>query len=351
MLTGVRPLMRFILGLSGGEEAGMSGAELQQRDRRRTGHASWAAAISAAAVVVVAVVIVVLVVRSGHGDAKSGPGVAANSESGNPSSPASASASHVASPDPLAGDVAAWADFPVHATPRPVVLTGQAIQDPRTGFRDGDSKEAYMEGRLTLAATLPGAPATLGGYMVSSAADAIHQIQTPDGTGPPVSMTLQITDVQLVEHPFATDRGERALPAWELKIAGVDYPAYVLAVAASERFDPVTGEGDGAVPLTLGGDGRELTLPFVARHTSTGPCDYGYTQTLKVSQTANAVVIDIETVMERPSAPPSPVGCADIAYGPRPDPGEPATKTVTLDDPLGARVVVNQHGVPLAVTS
>jgi hypothetical protein len=329
----------------------MSGAQARQRDRRRIGRAGWAAVISAAAVVIVVVAIVVLVARSGHGDATSGPGVAASPAPGDLSSPASAPTSPAASPGPLAGDAAAWADFPVAATPRPVVLTGQAIQDPRTGFRDSDSKLAYIEGRLTLAASLPDAPAKLDGYTVSSAADAVHKMQTPEGKGPPVATTLQITDVRLVEHAFATDRGKQALPAWELKIAGVDYPAYVLAVAASEQFDPVAGEGDGAVPLTLSGDGRELTLPFVARHTSTGPCDSGYTQTLELSQTANVVVLDVETVVQQPSAAPSPVACPAIAYGPRPDPGEPATKTVTLDDPLGARVVVNARGVPLAVTS
>jgi hypothetical protein len=307
-------------------------------------------ASSAAAVLIVVVVIVVAVARRpGHGNTKAGPerpSSAAPSGSSSPVPTPSASAN-----GPLLGEAAQWAEFPVKATPRPVVLIGQAILDPRTGFRDGDSKEAYIEGRFTLATTLPDAPATRDGYQLSSAADAVQQIETPSGKGPGTPLTLQITDVRLVEQTFDTDRGKQALPAWQLRIAGVDYPAYVLAVAAAEQFDPVAGQGDGGLSITVGADARELTVPFIARHTSTGPCDAGFTQTLHVSQTPTVVVLDIETVSEQPSPSPTPVACDLIGRPLAPDPGEPADRTVTLDSPLGARVVVSAHGVPIEVTT
>jgi hypothetical protein len=302
-------------------------------------------------VLIVLAIVLVVVTRSGSGSTKAGPGGPTTTASGASTSPASAATPSGSATDPLKADAAAWADFPVNATPRPVVLLGQAIDDPQTGFRDSDSKIAYMDGRLKLAAALPATPVAVDGYEISSAADAVKLMQKPEGKGPSTSMTLQITEVTFVQHVFATDRGNQALPAWQLRIAGVADPAYVLAVAASEQFNPMADRSYGGPSVTVSADGRDLTVPFIAHHTSTGPCDDSFSQTLGVTETPNVVVLDIETVTEQPSAPPSAIACAAVGSAEQPDPGEATTRTVALDNPLGARVVVDGHGMPFAATS
>jgi hypothetical protein len=328
----------------------MSGTDARPDDRHPRPR-RWAAPTSAAAVAITVVIIVLAVGRSGHSATEAGPAGSESAAADGSSSAAPASTPPAPTSSRLIGDAAAWADFPVNATPRPVVLLGQVIDDPHTGFHDGDSKLAYIEGRLKLATTLPDAPATQDGYELRSAAAAVHLMQNPEGKNAPTSATLQITDIQLVEHIFPTDRGERALPAWQFGIAGVDDPAFVLAIAPSEQFDPVPGRGDGGPSITVGADGRDLTVPFIARHTSTGPCDAGFTQTLQVIETPNVVVLNVQTIIEQPSAAPSPAACGLVGHIPQPDPGQPATRTVSLDHPLGARVVIDGHGVPFAATS
>jgi hypothetical protein len=139
----------------------MSGTDASPRYRPRIGRRGWAVAASSGVVVVVIVVIAALVVgRSGHRNTLARSDQSGSvAESDTPGSAGASSAPDSAPDSP--GDAAAWADFPVHATPRPVVLLGQVVENPATGFPDDDSKIAYVDGRVQLATTLPDAPATM----------------------------------------------------------------------------------------------------------------------------------------------------------------------------------------------
>src|SRR5256885_7921413 len=72
----------------------------------------------------------------------------------------------------------AWAAFPVHASPRPIVLVGSAVLDPPGGFLDDSSKEALMRGLFDRPAHLPVGPETSGGYAVISAYAAFAVLES-----------------------------------------------------------------------------------------------------------------------------------------------------------------------------
>jgi len=310
---------------------------------RRTGPRSWLGAAAVAVVVALIAVAALVIGRGSTGSATAG-----------------GTGSPVASPAGVQGVAGRWAGFPVAANPRPVVLIGSAIQDPASGFADDDAKVAYLEGRFALAAPLPSAPATRDGYAVTSADDAVHQLQAASSPGSmSTSSTLHITSVHLTDQPFRTDRGMQSLPAWQVHLAGVRDDVYVLAVASSQRYPvppAVAGPSDGPSggQATLSADGRQLTIRFVTRHDSSGPCDPGFTSSLHMAQTATAVVLAI-TVHPEPITVRSDVACAavyrDPGWGGPTVPGSPNTRTVTLDRSLGARVVVSADGTPYEVTN
>ena len=244
-----------------------------------------------------------------------------------------------------------WASFPATASPRPVVLVGEAVVGPRA-FVDGDSKAAFLEGRVRLATSPPSTPATREGYPLIDAADAVGQLAPPQ-KGPATSAVLQITSVVLADQLFGTDRGLRSLPAWRMHVTGATGDVYVLAIAPSARY-PHTGNGSGGQRALVSADGLNVTFRYVARHVATDPCDLGYTSRLNVEETRSAVVLAISTRSDAPSTLPTNVACTDplvVPAGPPLEPGAPNSRTITLQQPLGGRVVVDASGNPYQVTS
>src|SRR5215475_8814113 len=62
--------------------------------------------------------------------------------------------------------LAAWARFPVAASPRPLVLAGPDITAPPAGFPSGADKLAYEAGAITFPPAMPHGPASAGGFRV-----------------------------------------------------------------------------------------------------------------------------------------------------------------------------------------
>ena len=110
----------------------------------------------------------------------------------------------------------AWAAFPVHASPRPIVLVGSAVLDPPGGFLDDASKEAFMSRLFDRPAHLPDGPETSGGYAVISADAAFAVLESASkGSGSsalPSGSRLTITAAHFGAATFLTDRGDRTMP-------------------------------------------------------------------------------------------------------------------------------------------
>ncbi|MFL6161098.1 MAG: hypothetical protein ACJ74U_02600 [Jatrophihabitantaceae bacterium] len=231
-----------------------------------------------------------------------------------------------------------WADFPVDAAPRPLVLTGPDIINPMSGFPNGEDKMAYILGSFELKTALPVGPATTNGQQLISAAQAVADLRAQGDTKQVASTPLRITSVKLGTGKFSTDRGSRSLPAWIFRFAGVPDPALVLAVPPADRWPrpgmPTNDGGPGGVSISS--DGSRVTLTFYGAAPGTGPCEAEYTA--DVAQSATTVSI---SPRELPNPGNDGQASCDLAAHRR-------TLTVALQPPLGNRVIIDSHGVPLA---
>jgi hypothetical protein len=237
------------------------------------------------------------------------------------------------------GSLGLWADFPVNASPRPLVLTGPDILDPRDGFPTGDAKLAYTDGEFDLKTTLPTGPSTVDGQPVVTAAQALAELRSLGGGKHPERNPLQITEVTFGNGTFSTDRGTRSLPAWIFHFTNVVNPALVLAIPPTDRW-PLADmpKNNGSYDsVSISRDGSQITLTFIGAEAGTGPCQAEYTADFAESATA----VSISPPRELPHPGQDPGHC-DLA-------GYTREVTLALRSPLGNRVVVNSQGVPLAV--
>jgi hypothetical protein len=195
------------------------------------------------------------------------------------------------------------------------------------------------------------------GYPLLTARQAFEQLRSANkgmAKGPPTSATVFVTAIALTDYNFPTDRGTHSLPAWRMHLRDVT-DVYVLAVSPSARYELPSEVGmydaGRAVP---GADGRRLTISFIAHHDSTGPCDPGYSSSLRVAQTPTAIVLAVTMTLE-PQTPPPNVACpasgASALVPAPPIPGAPGTRTIKLPEPLGGRVVVDDRGTPYVVNA
>lgn len=223
----------------------------------------------------------------------------------------------------------AWSGFPVSASPRPLVLVGPPVANPRGGFPDGATKLAYIEGAVAAPVSLPSGPATGAGYPLISARQAFSVFKSVAGKGPPATARLHISAVRVGVGLFGTDRGLLRLPAWLFWFREFRAPAAVLAVALARIFSPPNHPAD-RPPFVddarLGPGGRILTVDFVGMPSGTGPCTADYRLIVAESRTAVAVA-----VREHPHG--TGEICALAGYG--------RHATTVLHVRLGARVVVD----------
>ena len=125
-----------------------------------------------------------------------------------------------------------WSAFPLRRAPRPLVLVASRVRVEK-GFKTGEAKTAFLEGRFESCGELP--PAVLDAL-------APHGQPRPRQSGPP----LLITAAELSECEFETDRGDRCLPAWRLTAQDALGPIWVLDPHVAD-WQPAA-DADGSPP-------------------------------------------------------------------------------------------------------
>ncbi len=244
----------------------------------------------------------------------------------------------------------AWAGFPIHASPRPLILLGGTDQSTLSGdfgFDDnGNAKLAFVDGMVDPPASFPSGPFAAAGFPIISARQAFSELtgeKRPGGAIPPAGTRVHTTSVRLGSVGFATDRGTVPLPAWVFRFAEATGSMAVLAITPGSVYPVPTplktavgvrGPGE----IRLGSDGRTLTVETEGAPQGTGPCDSRYSLQVAASETAVAIAVDV-----RMNPISSNVACPDIAVS--------VKLTTVLAAPLGGRVVVNPEAQPMEVTA
>jgi len=223
-----------------------------------------------------------------------------------------------------------WASFPVNQEPRPLVLVGPAA-NPEEGFRSGPAKLAFLHGCVEPAVALP--PGLLDVLGAGETRRARSGQRHDRGT-------LLITGATKDHAALATDRGRRSLPAWRLTGPDLVGPLWVLGPAiAATRWTPpedgppppFQGAPHRADRATLGDDGRTLRFVFIG-----GAPGYIEYPAVEVIDGHQAVVL---LPVEHDTGPP----------GLRARSGSWREVTVTLNRPLGHRVLVDLDATPVMV--
>jgi hypothetical protein len=282
-----------------------------------------------------------------------GCGVPARSLGASPSPTTLASPSPTTLASPSAADqltlqevLAAWAGFPVNASPRPLIVLGgddQTVNSPGFAFPSGDDKLAFFLGQIHPPVAWPTNPGEADGYpLITPAAAFAEFMPTPGTYDPPTTTWLDTSSVQLGTATFTSDRGPYQLPTWEFTFGGVSGSEAVLAVAPASIYSvPAALSSPSGTALAggaeLGADGRTLTVDTGGWESGSGPCEASYSLQVESSDTAVAIVVD-----EDFHPPPSSEGCSDAAYI--------TQLTTVLSAPLGARVVVNADAEAVEVT-
>jgi hypothetical protein len=224
-----------------------------------------------------------------------------------------------------------WDAFPIERRPRPLVLAGQRAF-VQHGFRTGEAKLAFLQGRIECAVPVPDA--------------VVRELPPHHESGPRRidSWPLVIRNADRAETEFVTDRGRRRLPAWRLEVADALGPIWVLdpdvdppewlppESSATPRPDLPPPLADPGARAALGRDGMTLTVDQLG-----GPPEYERYARGAVVESRQAVAV-------------VPVGVDVGPPGARRAIGYMHQITVRLTEPLGARVYVDLHGNAGVVT-
>ena len=211
----------------------------------------------------------------------------------------------------------AWAGFPADRQPRPLVLLDSTVQPG--GFPDGQTKLAFHRGLIEAVPDFP-APVL-----------QILRGRPRARAGSP----LLLTGATAGETEFVTDRGRQRLPAWCVRARDVPEPIWVLDPGIGDRCWQPPGHGhDGwrGLEATLGTDSCTLTMSFIG-----SPQGYTSYPGARVLESGNAIAMIPIRV--------------ELVTGWRTAVGVTRQVTVTLDRPLGNRVLLDDAGSPVMVTS
>lgn len=208
-----------------------------------------------------------------------------------------------------------WADFPVTSTPRPLVLLAGYVQAP-AGFVDSAAKQAFLAGAIEASVDVP--PGVL---------------RLLRGSNREHSEGLVVRAVRLSSAAFMTDRGPREMPAYELDIPGAVQPVRVLDPTTQVWWpaEPAAEISTALGPATIEADERTL-------HVLTGGSVL--TEFLRCEFVeSRAAVLARPVTAQRPVAPGTAI------------PAMMVVRSVSgrLTEPLGARVLINTAGEPIAV--
>jgi hypothetical protein len=245
----------------------------------------------------------------------------------------------VAGSDALPPALQMWAAFPVHASPRPLVIIGGFAEGPRGVYNDGNVKLALVGAAFDRPAHFPGGPATANGYPIISAERAFELLHPQAGAIAGVRLT--VTETRFGKAAIETDRGTQTLPAWLFSFDRVDGPIAVLAVASEAQWSTsrlVAGQNRQPywAGASVGSDQRTLTVGFIGAQSDTGPCGVRYE--VKLTESPTAVMV---TRISHPND--STAICILIGF--------PRSASAVLKAPLGARVLVDDAGYPMGAIS
>jgi hypothetical protein len=240
-------------------------------------------------------------------------------------------------PESASALLKAWASFPIHASPRPLVLVGSPVGDPQK-FLDEQAKLDYISGAFDGPASLPAGPSSANGYPVITANAALALLRSQlhgnvSGSTPSQpAVRLTITEARFGSGTFATDRGDRTLPAWLFTFTRAEGLVSVLAIAPAALWSPPgqaapTQGGSSINGAIVSSDNRTLTVGLIGAAAGTGPCTSSYTLTLTESSTA---VVATVTEISHSSAGT----VCDLV-------GHLRKVSAVLDTPLGNRVLLD----------
>jgi len=213
-----------------------------------------------------------------------------------------------------------WDNFPVDAHPRPLVLTAPPVTGPE-GFTSDEAKIAFMDGAIA-----PGEGITSEVLQALGAGDV----------GEYRGHILRVLDVSRTTAPFRTDRGPRSLPAWAIRLSETQGMVAVLdpqvqaAAWLPAGIDPALA-GASMQGGRLDQEGRSLTLTFFG-----SPRVYADYPRADVFESHAAVLV-------------CPVEVDRGGTGLRRAYAELREVSATLQEPLGARVLISLAGGPLTV--
>jgi hypothetical protein len=215
-----------------------------------------------------------------------------------------------------------WSEYPIHRSPRRLVLTGQTTL-VSAGFPSDEAKQAFLTGGFEPTAAVPDE------VMRALSQHRQHQVRVH-------GHRLRVTGAEKTSATFDTDRGPRELPAWRVQIDGMDGPISVLDPAIArdavgpDGVDGITGTD---MRARTGADERTLILEFIG-----SPPQY--------TDYPRAVVLESPTAV---AVIPVPL---ELLEGDRLLYGQQREVTAHLDNPLGARVAVDyRSGCPITVSS
>jgi hypothetical protein len=285
--------------------------------------------------VTVTVAIVLATALTGCGapatDVVDGAAAVSASPSASTRTPAAATESDPADRSSLEAALAAFADFPESADPRPIVALDRVFG--ASGFRSVGAKEAFGSGNWDPPATMPPAPASYGGYPVITPGEALDRLRAETAGAEPQGEPLTVSDLRLATTEVRTDRGIMRLPAWRVLFEYSTGPNWVLAVAPSRLWErgipPYFGWQWDAQTVA---DQRDLRVTVPSVYDSGfggGPCLADYM--LAVAESDHAVAV--RAVAKPGVEPRSRVDCRD-----------PLRFSVTLAAPLGGRVLLGVSG-------
>ena len=249
-------------------------------------------------------------------------------------------------PSPPTAALAKWTDFPVNANPRPIIWFGGIAEKIGEGqFNSNDAKVAWLCHKFVLASGVQltstgSSPASVRWTSGVGAAyprtigskDAFAQVMARPGGDSTMcgsSRPFTITTASLGTGDFSTDRGEAAMTAWVFDIpeinSSIAYPALDPSVYWGGKATTSDGQGIGA---RVSADGKTLTIALTGGP-ERGACGIDYTAAAAESSTAVAVAIK--------AYPHDTTAVCDLV-------GYARTVTVVLNAPLGARVLLDEHG-------
>jgi hypothetical protein len=217
-----------------------------------------------------------------------------------------------------AGSWETWSRFPLHARPRPVILVDQPVH-LGLGFVDAISSVAYTPGAVTADVELP---------------DGVLALLTGGRHGH-AEQPLCAVGVRPVSASFVCDRGPRDLPAFAVEVTGVRQPVVVLDPSVE-----IWWPANGAWHQSHWGDRAEVEPDGTTVHYWVHGGERTEFFGASFREFATYVVVS-PVFRQRPFKPGESDGLT----------ARHTRITGRLTAPLGDRVLLNEGGWPLVVTT